>query len=147
MHFALQSKKVITQGQMKPACIEINNELIVAIHPYGQSLNCQVIDHGEHVILPGLVDSHVHINEPGRTEWEGFNTATQAAAAGGITALVDMPLNCIPVTTTKAAFDEKLDAVHDKLWVDCGFWGGVIQVTSINLMSYLTQVYWVLSHF
>lgn len=126
MHFALQSKKVITQGQMKPACIEIKDELIIAIHPYDHSLTCQVIDHGEYVILPGLVDSHVHINEPGRTEWEGFNTATQAAAAGGITALVDMPLNCIPVTTTKAAFDEKLDAVHDKLWVDCGFWGGVI---------------------
>ena len=126
MHFALQSKKVIVQGQMKPACIEIKNELVVAIHNYDHPLDCQVIDHGDLVILPGLVDSHVHINEPGRTEWEGFNTATQAAAAGGITALVDMPLNCIPVTTTKAEFEEKLDAVHDKLWVDCGFWGGVI---------------------
>jgi len=125
-HFALKSKNVIIAGQMKPAVIEVKGELITAIHSYDQRLDCQIQDFGEQVIMPGLVDSHVHINEPGRTEWEGFNTATQAAAAGGITALVDMPLNCIPVTTTKAAFQEKLDAVDDKLWVDCGFWGGVI---------------------
>lgn len=129
-HFALQSKKVIVysgaNSEMTPACIEIKGELIYAIHPYGHALTCEVIDLGEKVLMPGLVDSHVHINEPGRTEWEGFNTATQAAAAGGITTLVDMPLNCIPVTTTKAAFEQKLASVHDKLWVDCGFWGGVI---------------------
>jgi len=130
-HFALQSKNVIIShknglSEMIPACVEVKNELIHAIHPFGQTLSCEVLDYGEQVIMPGLVDSHVHINEPGRTEWEGFNTATQAAAAGGITALVDMPLNCIPVTTTKAAFQEKLDSVTDKLWVDCGFWGGVI---------------------
>jgi len=125
-HFALKSKNVIVGGNMQAAIIEVDNGLIVAIHDYNQSLNCEVKDFAEQVIMPGLVDSHVHINEPGRTEWEGFNTATQAAAAGGITALVDMPLNCIPVTTTKAAFAEKLAAVEDKLWVDCGFWGGVI---------------------
>ena len=125
-HFALQSKNVIINGEMIAACVEVKDELIYAIHPHGQVLSCPVQDHNSHVIMPGLVDSHVHINEPGRTEWEGFNTATQAAAAGGITALVDMPLNCIPVTTTKAAFQEKLNAVDDKLWVDCGFWGGVI---------------------
>jgi len=125
-HFALQSKNVIVDGEMKAACIEIKDEMIYAIHPYGEALSCAVLDYAEHVVMPGLVDSHVHINEPGRTEWEGFNTATQAAAAGGITALVDMPLNCIPVTTTKAAFQEKLDSVDDKLWVDCGFWGGVV---------------------
>jgi len=134
MHFALQSNKVIintskdntVSHEMVSACVEIKDELIVAIHPYGQALDCEVFDYHDRVIMPGLVDSHVHINEPGRTEWEGFNTATQAAAAGGITALVDMPLNCIPVTTTKAAFQEKLNSVDDKLWVDCGFWGGVI---------------------
>ncbi|MGB1262131.1 MAG: allantoinase AllB [Cognaticolwellia sp.] len=129
-HFALQSKNVIvnTNGshEMMAALIEVKDELIYAIHPYGSELSCQIFDYAEQVIMPGLVDSHVHINEPGRTEWEGFNTATQAAAAGGITTLVDMPLNCIPVTTTKAAFAEKLAAVDDKLWVDCGFWGGVV---------------------
>jgi allantoinase len=125
-HFALKSKNVIVAGEIKPAIVEVKGDLIVAIHSYEQVLDCEVKDFAEHAIMPGLVDSHVHINEPGRTEWEGFNTATQAAAAGGITALVDMPLNCIPVTTTKVAFQEKLDSVDDKLWVDCGFWGGVI---------------------
>lgn len=141
-HFALQSKNVIVKqnssNEMIAACIEVKDELIHAIHPYGSTLSCQVFDYGEHVIMPGLVDSHVHINEPGRTEWEGFNTATQAAAAGGITALVDMPLNCIPVTTTKAAFAEKLAAVDDKLWVDCGFWGGVIPDNIADLDELLT---------
>ncbi|MEW6982093.1 allantoinase AllB [Colwelliaceae bacterium 6471] len=125
-HFALQSKRVIISNEMIAACIEVKGEAVYAIHPYAHPLTCPITDVGDDVIMPGLVDSHVHINEPGRTEWEGFNTATQAAAAGGITTLVDMPLNCIPVTTTKAAFEEKLAAVTDKLWVDCGFWGGVI---------------------
>ena len=110
-HFALQSHSVIINGEQVAACVEIKNELIYDILPHGADLSCPVQDFGDKVIMPGLVDSHVHINEPGRTEWEGFNTATQAAAAGGITALVDMPLNCIPVTTTKAAFQEKLDSV------------------------------------
>ncbi len=125
-HFALKSKKVIIDGDMTSACVEIKGELIHAIHPYDVHLDCEVADLGELVLMPGIVDTHVHINEPGRTEWEGFNTATQAAAAGGITTLVDMPLNCIPATTTRSAFEEKLAAVKDKLWVDCGFWGGVV---------------------
>ena len=81
---------------------------------------------GDRVVLPGLVDTHVHINEPGRTEWEGFATATRAAAAGGITTLVDMPLNSSPVTTTAEALALKLEAARGKLWVDCGFYGGVV---------------------
>ena len=125
-HFALRSKRVVIDNKLQPACVEIKDGIILAIHRHHQNVECPVIELDNLVLMPGLVDTHVHINEPGRTEWEGFNTATQAAAAGGITTLVDMPLNCIPVTTTKAAFDEKLAAVHDKLWVDCGFWGGVI---------------------
>ncbi len=80
------------------------------------------------VIFPGLVDTHVHINEPGRTAWEGFDTATQAAAAGGVTTLVDMPLNCTPVTTTAAALRTKIDCCtgNNALHVDVGFWGGVV---------------------
>ena len=78
------------------------------------------------VVMPGIVDTHVHINEPGRTEWEGFSTATRAAAAGGITTLIEMPLNSIPATTTAAGFREKLAAAAGKLWVDVGFWGGVV---------------------
>src|SRR5678809_1338963 len=76
--------------------------------------------------MTGLVDTHVHINEPGRTEWEGFETATLAAAAGGVTTLIDMPLNSIPATTTLAGFKTKLETARDDCFVDVGFWGGVV---------------------
>ncbi|MCI2282424.1 hypothetical protein L3081_02220 [Colwellia sp. MSW7] len=79
-HFALKSKNVVINGEIKSALIEVKDELIYAIHAYEQALDCEIKDFGDYVIMPGLVDSHVHINEPGRTEWEGFNTATQAAA-------------------------------------------------------------------
>ena len=78
------------------------------------------------VVMPGLVDSHVHVNEPGRTDWEGFDTATRAAAAGGITTIVDMPLNSVPATTTCAALNTKRDAARGQCHVDVGFWGGIV---------------------
>ncbi|AZZ94312.1 allantoinase AllB [Hahella sp. KA22] len=125
---AIRSRRVITDQGMQPATVLMAGGKIVEVQPYDMSIDAdyKLVDVGNDVVMPGLVDTHVHINEPGRTEWEGFNTATQAAAAGGITTLVDMPLNCIPVTTTADAFRTKLDAVSDKLWVDCGFWGGVV---------------------
>jgi allantoinase len=83
-------------------------------------------DYSPHVLLPGLVDAHVHLNEPGRTEWEGFYTGTQAAAFGGVTTVMDMPLNAIPPTTTVDNLNEKVAAAHGKCWVDVGFYGGVI---------------------
>ena len=83
-------------------------------------------DFGSSALLPGLVDSHVHINEPGRTEWEGFRTATRAAAAGGITMLVDMPLNCVPATTEPAALEAKRNAARGQCSVDWAAWGGVV---------------------
>lgn len=86
-----------------------------------------------YVLMPGIVDPHVHINEPGRTDWEGFDTATRAALAGGITSLVDMPLNASPVTTTVSAFEQKLAATKGKLHVNCGFWGGVIPGNQMDL--------------
>ncbi len=88
--------------------------------------DAKVHDFGESAILPGLVDSHVHINDPGRTEWEGFETATRAAASGGYTMLVDMPLNCLPATTTVAALAAKREAAKERCWVDWGSWGGVV---------------------
>lgn len=86
----------------------------------------EIMDLGDLVIMPGIIDPHVHINEPGRTEWEGFETATKAAIAGGITSLIEMPLNASPVTTTVDAFNQKINAAKNKLHSNCGFWGGVI---------------------
>ncbi|KAL8700299.1 MAG: hypothetical protein Q9201_005518 [Fulgogasparrea decipioides] len=83
-------------------------------------------DYSPHVLLPGLVDAHVHLNEPGRTEWEGFWTGTRAAAFGGVTTVVDMPLNAIPPTTTVAGLKEKVQAAQGKCWVDVGFYGGIV---------------------
>lgn len=84
------------------------------------------VDAGDSVVMPGVVDSHVHVNEPGRTDWEGFRSATDAAACGGVTTLVDMPLNCSPVTTRVAALEEKVARVAGRCRVDCGFWGGAV---------------------
>jgi allantoinase len=94
--------------------------------PAGGGAEADVVDVGELLVSPGLVDCHVHINEPGRADWEGFETATRAAAAGGVTTLVDMPLNCVPVTTSAAAFEAKRGACAGKLHADVGFWGGVV---------------------
>jgi len=91
-----------------------------------QNYEGEVLDFGDQMLLPALVDTHVHVNEPGRTEWEGFLSATRSAAAGGITTLIDMPLNCSPVTVSKAALEEKVSQIQGKTFVDVGFWGGVI---------------------
>ena len=124
--FALRSRRVIIDAGEQSATVVIADGRINSVIDYAAVPDCPVEDLGDKVLMPGLVDTHVHINEPGRTEWEGFNTATQAAAAGGITTVVDMPLNCTPVTTTANALRQKLDALGDQLWVDCGFWGGVV---------------------
>ncbi len=123
----IHSRNVVTPDGMRDAVIEISNGRIMSVtDSQQQSEATNVQDYGSLVIMPGLVDSHVHINEPGRTAWEGFETATKAAAAGGITTLVDMPLNSTPVTTTLQAFKEKLSAAKGKLWVDAGFYAGLI---------------------
>ena len=124
--FAIKSTQVVLDGKLRPAQILVKNGKIIEITDYESQLSTATEDLGDQVIMPGLVDTHVHINEPGRTEWEGFNTGTQSAAAGGITCVVDMPLNCTPVTTSVDALKQKLDSLAGKLWIDCGFWGGVI---------------------
>ncbi|CAE6433385.1 unnamed protein product [Rhizoctonia solani] len=90
-------------------------------------------DVGDKAIIPGLIDAHVHLNEPGRTDWEGFRTGTQAAASGGCTTVVEMPLNSLPPTTTVANLNTKLGAAKDQCWTDIGFWGGVIPGNSADL--------------
>lgn len=119
---SIKSKRVLINGELIPASILIDKGKITGVKSYSEEAD----DFGEFVIMPGVVDTHVHINEPGRTEWEGFETATKSAAAGGITTLVDMPLNSSPVTTSKKNFDKKLEAAKGKLWVDCGFYGGAV---------------------
>ncbi len=126
-NFAIISQRVLTPKGERPAAILIQEEKIMDVVSISEiPSDCPVEDMKNDVVMPGLVDTHVHINEPGRTDWEGFETATKAAAAGGITTLVDMPLNCIPVTTTVDALNEKIAATKNQLWVDCGFYGGLI---------------------
>jgi allantoinase len=123
----VRSKRVVLPGGMRPAAILVRDGRIAEISDGAVQADVdRVIDAGEAVIMPGIVDTHVHINEPGRTEWEGFDTATRAAAAGGVTTLVDMPLNSIPATTTVAALDTKRRAAEGRCHVDVGFWGGVV---------------------
>lgn len=125
--FGLRSKRVVTPDGVRDAVVHIKDGTIHGVYAsHAVPAELEVEDLGSLVIMPGLVDSHVHINEPGRTEWEGFETATKAAAAGGITTVADMPLNSNPVTTTLDAFNIKLDATKDKLFVDCAFYGGVV---------------------
>ena len=130
-HMSLQafvSRRVVTPQGIRPAAILVDGETITAVVPPTQiPSGAQIHDFGDAAILPGLVDSHVHINDPGRTDWEGFRTATRAAAAGGYTLLVDMPLNCLPATTTVAALEAKRAAAQGNCWVDWAAWGGVVQ--------------------
>jgi allantoinase len=113
---------------VEPAALEIRHGRILGVHPFDfDAGETEVFDTGDGVLLPGLVDTHVHINEPGRTEWEGFRTATRAAAAGGYTTLVDMPLNSLPATTTVENIRLKQNAAQGQASVDYGFWGGVVE--------------------
>jgi allantoinase len=124
---AVRSRRVLTPHGEREATVVIRGERIAELAALDAALaSVEVVEAGDLVVLPGLVDSHVHVNEPGRTEWEGFETATRAAAAGGVTTLVDMPLNSIPVTTSAAALATKLDAARGRVAVDCAFWGGVV---------------------
>jgi len=123
----IRSQRVVTPDGVKAASVHIRNGKITGVREYDDlPSGATVHDARESVVMPGLVDTHVHINEPGRTDWEGFSTATRAAAAGGVTTIIEMPLNSLPATTTASAYREKVAAAAGKLSVDVGFWGGVV---------------------
>jgi allantoinase len=129
---AIHSKRCWIDHKLQEATILISDGKIETIQsgPIGSN---DVEDFGNSIIMPGVIDAHVHVNEPGRTEWEGFDTATQAAAAGGTTTIVDMPLNTSPVTTTVNSLRQKLDATRGKLNVNCGFYGGVVPGNIVDI--------------
>ena len=119
---------MLTPEGLAPATFVVEDERIVQLCGWDEvPAGAELHDYGELLMLPGLVDTHVHINEPGRTEWEGFETATQAAAAGGVTTLVDMPLNCVPETIDENALEAKRRAAQGQAWVDWAAWGGVVR--------------------
>ena len=126
--FALHSNRMVFPHGVREATLFIRDGLIREITEGAAAADPGVVlvDAGNSAVMPGVIDPHVHINEPGRTDWEGFDTATRSALAGGLTTLVDMPLNSSPVTTTVAAFDQKLAAAAGKLYSHCGFWGGLV---------------------
>jgi len=124
---AFLSRRVVTPEGVRPGAVVVEGKRIRDVVAQERvPAGAKVHDFGEMAILPGLVDSHVHINDPGRAEWEGFETATRAAAAGGYTLLVDMPLNCLPGTTTVSALEVKRAAARGRCWVDWMAWGGVV---------------------
>jgi len=129
-----RSRNVLGHGA---ATIHVANGVIERIGEYDDFP--AGVDFGDFVIMPGVVDTHVHVNEPGRTEWEGFETATRAAAAGGVTTIVDMPLNSIPPTTTVAALMAKVEAMSGKLAVDAGLWGGAVPGNAHELRDLLAH--------
>ncbi len=135
----IRGERVVLPSGSVPASIHIRDGKISALESYTDvPAGSELIDAGEgSVVMPGLVDTHVHINEPGRTEWEGFRTASRAAAAGGVTTIVDMPLNSIPPTTTREGFRAKVEAARGQCYVDVGFWGGVIPGNTDELIPLL----------
>ncbi|CAC5386440.1 allB [Mytilus coruscus] len=139
---AFVSRRVFLENEIIPACIIVDSGKVTSIQPgdgskISKSDVSEIINVGDQLIMPGVVDCHVHVNEPGRTAWEGYLTATKAAAAGGVTTIVDMPLNSIPSTVTLPAFTTKLSEAAGKCYVDVGFWGGIVPGNQNELVPML----------
>ena len=130
----VRSRRAVLPEGTRPASVVVSGPVIAAVAGYDARLEAERdVDLGDVALLPGLVDTHVHVNEPGRTEWEGFATATRAAAAGGVTTICDMPLNSLPPTVSVAALAAKRAAAAGQCWVDVAFWGGVVPGTEAAL--------------
>jgi allantoinase len=130
----VRGRRVAVSGGFRPGVVLIEEGRILDVVGHDEApTGVPLREAGDLAVIPALVDTHVHVNEPGRTQWEGFTNATAAAAAGGVGTIVDMPLNCSPVTTTASALEEKLAAASGKLHVDVAFWGGVVPNNSREL--------------
>jgi allantoinase len=131
----IRARQAVVDGRLRPATIAVRDGRIAAVTGYEAPADAaELVELApDEVLLPGLVDSHVHVNEPGRTEWEGFATATAAAAAGGVTTIIDMPLNSIPPTCDVAALEIKQKSARGRVHVDTGFWGGAIPGNTADL--------------
>ncbi|MCH6163348.1 allantoinase AllB [Streptomyces marispadix] len=128
VQLVLRSSRVVTPEGTRAATVSVADGRITEVGPYDAPVppGARLVDTGDDAVLPGLVDTHVHVNDPGRSEWEGFASATRAAAAGGITTLIDMPLNSLPPTTTTAHLRTKQETARPQAHIDTGFWGGAI---------------------
>jgi allantoinase len=128
LDLVVRAARAVVAGRETSCAVAVRDGRVVGVHPPATPLSARetVELADDEVLLPGIVDTHVHVNEPGRTEWEGFASATRAAAAGGVTTIVDMPLNSVPPTTTPAGLEAKRRAAHDQIHVDVGFWGGAV---------------------
>jgi allantoinase len=124
----VRARRLVTADGERSGCVGVADGRIVTLSPLEAGLDGRRVVEldGDVVLLPGLVDSHVHVNEPGRTEWEGFASATRAAAGGGVTTIIDMPLNSIPPTVDVAALEVKRKSAEGQCFVDVGFWGGAV---------------------
>ncbi|MGI4896592.1 MAG: allantoinase AllB [Janthinobacterium lividum] len=125
---AIRARRAVFDGVERAISVGVRDGVVLGVEEFDHAWDADrevVLAEGE-VLLPGLVDTHVHVNEPGRTEWEGFTSATRAAAAGGITTILDMPLNSVPATLDPAALEVKKSAAQGKCFVDVGFWGGAV---------------------
>ncbi|HEU4455904.1 MAG TPA: allantoinase AllB [Longimicrobium sp.] len=131
---AFRGRRVLVDGAFRPAAVHVQGGAVSRVADHDDvGEGAEIVDVGDALLMPGLVDTHVHVNDPGRTEWEGFETATRAAAAGGVTTLVDMPLNSVPATTSVAGLRAKLEAARGRCRVDVGFWGGVVPGNAAEL--------------
>ncbi|KAK9056306.1 hypothetical protein SSX86_027396 [Deinandra increscens subsp. villosa] len=135
-HYWIVSKRIVTPHEIISGAVEINGGSIISLvkeKDWREKVkNGPVIDYGEAVVMPGLIDVHAHLDDPGRAEWEGFPSGTKAAAAGGITTLIDMPLNSFPSTISKETLQLKIDAAKGRIFVNVGFWGGLVPENAYN---------------
>ncbi|KAF3504956.1 hypothetical protein F2Q69_00042027 [Brassica cretica] len=136
-HYWISSKRILTPDGLISGSVEVNGGVIVSVVKEEdwykeQRSRVKVTDYGEAVIMPGLVDVHAHLDDPGRSEWEGFPSGTKAAAAGGITTLIDMPLNSDPSTVSPETLKLKIEAAKKRILVDVGFWGGLVPDNALN---------------